>query len=76
MAERQTQCKQIVAYMKHYGSITSMAAIREFGCTRLASRIHDLRERGYEISKEMVEVRTANGGKTKVARYSLLGDEK
>lgn len=69
---KRSQCQQIVGYMKTFGGITSNDAIRTFGCTRLASRIHDLREHGYEISREMVDVETRYGSKARVARYSLI----
>lgn len=39
----------ILLYLKEHGSITALDAIREFGCMRLAARISDLRERGYDI---------------------------
>lgn len=62
-----TQCKRILAYLKEGKTITSLEALRFFGCMRLASRIHDLRERGENIVVD--RVKTANG-KT-VAQYHL-----
>jgi hypothetical protein len=47
--------------------ITSMDALRECGCFRLAARIADLRAEGHDISSEMV---TVPSGK-RVARYRL-----
>ena len=44
-----TQCEKILDYMKNYGAITPLDAIREFGCLRLAARISDLEKRGYNI---------------------------
>ena len=67
-----TQAQQVLWYMKHRGMITSMDAIREFGCTRLAARIADLRKDGYAIIATPVTVVTANGRTTKVAGYSLV----
>jgi hypothetical protein len=62
----ESQCAQILDYIRNKGSITTMEAFQELGCTRLSGRIYDLREQGIPISKEMVE---ANG--KRFARYSL-----
>lgn len=62
-----TQCAKILAHLKKGLTITSLEALRFFGCMRLASRIHDLRERGENIVVD--RVKTANG-KT-VAQYHL-----
>ena len=65
-----TQCKQILKYMKENGGITQRQA-EKFGCMRLASRIHDLKDLGYDIKTEMIKVKCRGGRTTKVARYSL-----
>ena len=39
----------IIAWLKKGYSITQLEALKMFGCFRLASRVHDLRERGYNI---------------------------
>lgn len=44
-----TQCQRIIDYINQFGSITTMDAFSELGCTRLGSRIHDLRKEGYII---------------------------
>lgn len=62
-----SQCNMIVAYLKNGFSITSLEALNLFGCMRLASRICDLRERGYNISKKSV---TLPNGK-RVCEYFL-----
>lgn len=48
-------------------TITSLEALNLFGCMRLASRIHDLRERGENIVVERINL---PNGKT-VAQYKL-----
>ena len=47
--------------------LTSLEALNLFGCMRLASRIHDLRERGMNITKERIQV---SSGKY-VTQYSM-----
>jgi len=62
-----SQNARIIAYLETGGSLTTLDALKLFGCMRLASRIHDLRERGYEIEVSKV---TTNTGKI-VASYRL-----
>jgi len=54
-----TQCAQIVKWLEQGYSITSLEALQMFGCMRLASRICDLRERGYQINT--CKIKTATG---------------
>lgn len=63
-----SQCAKILAYMKKGNPITQMEALKKFKCFRLASRIHDLRERGENIMVE--RVKTPSG--KYVAQYKLL----
>ena len=62
-----SQCAQIAAYLKDGNKLTSLDALNLFKCMRLASRIHDLRERGMDIIVDKVQTAT---GKY-VAQYSL-----
>lgn len=66
-----TQCEQIHWYMLKYGKITTREAMQDLGCYRLASRIHDLKNMGIFIDKEMVTVYTRWGTSTQVASYSI-----
>lgn len=68
--QKASQQTKVLNYMRTYGSITAREAL-SFGCMRLASRITDLKKRGYIIDREMIEVTTADGGKARVARYTL-----
>lgn len=67
---KETQASKVINYLKKHGSITSLDAIREIGCTRLAAQIFNLKQKGYKIKSEMKTVNTRNG-KTRVAVYSL-----
>lgn len=73
-SRKASQKDQIYQYMKEFGSITSLDAIRAFGCTRLSGRIYDLRRDGINITKSMETVKTRDGGTTTVAVYRL-GEE-
>lgn len=48
-----TQCERILSYMQRYGSISTMEAFKDLGCTRLASRINDLKNQGYAIKRRI-----------------------
>lgn len=61
-----TQTETILAHLQAGGSITPIDALREFGCFRLAARIKDLRDEGYDV--EMV---LEGDGAKKWARYSM-----
>lgn len=61
------QKKKIAVYLLAGNTLTQMDALRMFGCFRLASRINDLRNEGYDIATERVV--TSNG--KRVARYRM-----
>lgn len=63
----ESQCKRIAEWLNKGKSITQLEALHLFGCFRLASRIHDLRERGMNIVMEKIVTPT---GKY-VASYKL-----
>ncbi len=65
------QKKRIAVYLLAGNSITQMDALRMFGCFRLASRINDLRNEGYDIATE--RVLTSNG--KRVASYRMVEGE-
>lgn len=44
-----TQCDRILRHLKDHGSITSLEAMQEYGIMRLASRINNLKNMGYNI---------------------------
>lgn len=48
-----TQTELVLAYIDQYGSITARDAMLELGIYRLAARIADLKELGYNIVSTM-----------------------
>lgn len=68
---KMTQCDRIIRHMQDYGSISSMEAIQEYGILRLASRISDLREQGYDIVSETKTGKNRYGEATHYAVYRL-----
>lgn len=61
-----TQYQQIVRYLKHYGTITSLEAAKQLDITKLTTRISEMRKKG--IVFVAVEERTENA---RYNRYSL-----
>lgn len=53
-----TQCNMIAEYLENGYSITALEALQMFGCMRLASRICDLRDRGYNIATCKIKTET------------------
>ena len=65
---KKSQNDRILAHLKSGKPITSGYALAHFGCARLASRIYELRERGYsKIKSRLIEL---DSGKF-VSQYSL-----
>lgn len=52
---KKTQCERILEYITEFGSITTLEAFKDLGCTRLASRICDLKRKGYAFDSEFVK---------------------
>lgn len=66
-----TQCERILKYLDDFGSITAYQAFKDLGIMRLASRIHDLSEHGYDFKRESVESINRYGEKVHFTKYSL-----
>lgn len=61
------QGKAILQYLLAGNTITSLEALKLFGCLRLSGRIYDLKKAGYEIDMELIDV----GNGKHVASYKL-----
>lgn len=72
--EKLNQCEMIINYIKEFGSITTLQAFRDIGCTRLASRINDLKNQGYRFRDEFVTSKNRRGVKVSYKKYYLEGD--
>ncbi len=74
MAKKKSQTSEIIHHLRKYKSITSMEAIKRYGATRLSGIIYVLKERGFEIETELVEVKNRYGHITRIAVYHLIKD--
>ena len=74
---RETHKTRLLQYLKSYGSITSLEAIRDLGNTRLSATIFILKDEGHNIDTENTQVATRwtnNDGSRKtttVTKYIL-----
>lgn len=66
-----TQNERILEYIRDFGNITQLDALRDLGVMRLASRISDLRSLGYPITSTVEAVKNRYGEKCHIKRYSL-----
>lgn len=69
---RPSQADAVLAYLVDRGSITPVEAAEHLGVWRLAPRIFELKERGYDIRR--TDIPNGNGGRH--ARYYIrvVGD--
>lgn len=67
-----TQCDKILRHLKDYGSINPLEALREYSIMRLASRITDLKRRGYAITRETKKGVNRYGETVRYAEYRLI----
>ena len=70
-----TQCQRIIDYMRQFGSISTLEAFNDLGVARLASRIHDLKGMGYNITSETKTGRNRFGEKTSFKVYRLAEEK-
>ena len=64
-----TQAEKVLMHLRYFGSITPMEAIQDYGITRLAAMIHNLRKSGEPIGK-IIELGTNRfGEKSHWAKY-------
>ena len=70
-----TQCERILRHLRDHGSITAAEAISEYGIYRLASRITDLKRKGYAFVKEQQTGKNRYGEPTHFVVYRLAEEK-
>lgn len=68
---RRGQAARILEHLETGARLTQAEALERFGCSRLASRVDELRRAGHPIKSALVRVRRADGTFTAVAEYRL-----
>ena len=66
-----SQIDQILAVLESGGTLTALDAFEDFGCSRLASRISDLKRQGYPVASRMVQRRNRYDRLCRVAEYYM-----
>ena len=64
----ESQEKMILRFLQNGNSITSLQALHLFGCFRLSGRIFDLKQKGYNITTEMI----ITTSEKRIASYKLV----
>lgn len=72
MGMRKTQRQKIVEYIREFGSITSWDAYTELGITQFATRVKELKEKGYLFKTEWESKKNKDGILVSFKRYYLL----
>lgn len=74
LAVEHTQPTQVQSLLRHLqrddSGITSLEALKLYGIGRLAARVYELKQAGYLINEELVEV----GEGKRVSRYRLASN--
>ena len=65
------QADRVINYIKENGSITQYQALFDIGVMRLASRISELKKKGYSFDSKMVTVKNRFDEVCHVKQYSL-----
>ena len=66
------RAERVYQYMREFGSITPMDAIKDLGYTRLACAISEMKRDGHKVKTEIETGRNRWGKPTHYARYSLV----
>lgn len=72
MTAKQTQRKRIIEYMQKYGKITPMDAWDAIGCTKLSTRVGELKHEGYRIVGMWTNGINRDGQATRYKTYHLM----
>ena len=66
-----TQWNKIAKYIEDNGSITSLDGFR-IGCTKVTTRISEMRRAGYKFIEAWEEATNTDGEKVRFKRYRLV----
>lgn len=65
-----SQHDKIEKYIAEHGSITPMQAFADLRITKLATRISEMRRRGFECKIEIINAVDSDGQRVRFAKYS------
>ena len=67
-----SQKELILKYLADFGSITSFQAYADLGITQLATRIKELKAKGYVFQTEQQRAKNRYGKPVHFVKYSLI----
>lgn len=67
------RAERVLDYIKEFGSITQLDAIRDLGYTRLAPAISEIKQMGYKVVSKREQSKNRRGKIVSYSRYSLGG---
>ena len=68
-----TRNERVLQYIQDFGSITTLDAFKDLGCTRLSAAIFQLKRQGYDIRTQREQAKNRYGETVYFCRYSLGG---
>lgn len=71
---KESQCDRVLEYIDTFGSISTLEAFRDLGVARLASRIWDIRKKGYTVECDWVCQVNRYGEPVRFKRYTIVND--
>lgn len=72
--KKTNQCELVLEYLREKGSITTFESYNQLFITRLASRISDLRKKGFEFDEEWVTKKNWCGRTISFKKYKLKSE--
>lgn len=69
MEHTDSQCDQILKHLQQGHELTQLDALNKFQCFSLTQRVHDLKNRGHNITTEMIKLPSGK----RIAKYKLVG---
>lgn len=69
---KNTQKELILQYIADFGYITSFQAYQDLGITQLATRIKELKAKGYQFKTEDVRTKNRYGKPSHYYKYYLI----
>lgn len=67
-----TQWARVIHYLQAFGSISPLEAFRDLGITKLATRISEMTELGFEFGKQREDAKNRYNENVTYMRYTLI----
>ena len=74
MSQKISQKEMVLKYIADFGYITSFQAYADLGITQLATRISELKDKGYEFRTENVKTKNRYGKPSHSYKYYLVSE--